>query len=170
MAAIGLDEMYYAKITSADDADEVYDTPKKMAGAISVDIAKNIAEAMLSADNRAYYANKSFSNGTITINLADISERALKVLNRLLGLVGKHSEGRVDLGNGGKVVGYAVEAYLQGAHVVARAAERQGKGGGARRYARNGRVGDYIDIVAVIVCQYVVGYVPLICKRYTSPL
>lgn len=77
MATIGLDEMYYAKITSADDADEVYDTPKKMAGAISVDIAKNIAEAMLAADNRAYYANKSFSNGTITINLADISDEAL---------------------------------------------------------------------------------------------
>ena len=52
MATIGLDEMYYAKITSKDDADEVYDTPKKLAGAISVDIAKNIAEAMLSADNR----------------------------------------------------------------------------------------------------------------------
>lgn len=77
MATIGLDEMYYAKITSKDDADEVYDTPKKLAGAISVDIAKNIAEAMLSADNRTYYANKSFSNGTITINLADISDEAL---------------------------------------------------------------------------------------------
>lgn len=77
MATIGLDEMYYAKITSADDADEVYGTPKKMSGAISVDIAKNIAEAMLSADNRTYYANKSFSNGTITINLADISDEAL---------------------------------------------------------------------------------------------
>lgn len=77
MATIGLDEMYYAKITSADDADEVYGTPKKMAGAISVDIAKNIAEAMLSADNRTYYANKSFSNGTITINVADISDDAL---------------------------------------------------------------------------------------------
>ncbi len=77
MATIGLDEMYYAKIKSADNADEEYDTPKKMSGAISVDIAKNIAEAMLSADNRAYYANKSFSNGTITINLADISDEAL---------------------------------------------------------------------------------------------
>lgn len=77
MATIGLDEMYYAKITSADDADEVYGTPKKMAGAISVDIAKNIAKAMLSADNRTYYANKSFSDGTITINVADISDDAL---------------------------------------------------------------------------------------------
>ena len=77
MATIGLDEMYYAPITSADDADEVYGTPKKMSGAISVDIAKNIAEAMLSADNRTYYANKSFSNGTITINLADLSDDAL---------------------------------------------------------------------------------------------
>lgn len=77
MATIGLDELYYAPITSADSEDELYGTPKKMAGAISVNLAKNIAEAMLSADNRTYYANKAFSNGTITLNLADIDDEAL---------------------------------------------------------------------------------------------
>lgn len=77
MATIGLDELHYAPIESAENEDETYGTPKKMAGAISVDLSKNIAEAMQSADNRTYYANKAFSNGTITMNLADIDDEAL---------------------------------------------------------------------------------------------
>lgn len=77
MATIGLDELYYALITESETGEEAYGTPKNMSGAISVNLAKTIAEAMLSADNRTYYANKSFSGGTIDIGVADISDEAL---------------------------------------------------------------------------------------------
>lgn len=77
MATIGLDKLYYALITDGDDG-ETYGTPKAMAGAISVNLTKNVAEASLSADNRIYYNNKSFSGGTIDVNVADIEDDALK--------------------------------------------------------------------------------------------
>lgn len=77
MATIGLDNMYYALITEDDSGNESFGTPINMAGAISVNVTKNVAEASLSADNRTYYSNKSFSSGTIAINIADISDAAL---------------------------------------------------------------------------------------------
>ena len=53
MATIGLDKLYYAKITEAENGDETYDAPKQLAKAISVDLSIELAEATLYEIGRA---------------------------------------------------------------------------------------------------------------------
>lgn len=79
MPTIGLDNLYYAKITeatsttsSAVEGDESYGTPIKLAKAISVDLSIELAEAILYADDGPAYAAKEFKGGKITLNIDDI--------------------------------------------------------------------------------------------------
>ena len=48
MATIGLDKLYYAKITEDDNGNETYGTPIQLAKAISADLSVELNEATLS--------------------------------------------------------------------------------------------------------------------------
>ena len=43
MATIGLDRLYYAKITENDAGEETYNTPEQLAKAISADLSVELA-------------------------------------------------------------------------------------------------------------------------------
>ena len=49
MATIGLDRLYYAKITENDVGEETYGTPSQLAKAISADLSVEPAEARSAA-------------------------------------------------------------------------------------------------------------------------
>ena len=53
MSTIGLDSLYYSKITEGTDGDETYETPKLLAKAMKVDLSVELAEAILYADDAA---------------------------------------------------------------------------------------------------------------------
>ena len=62
MATIGLDRLYYAKITEDDNGDETYDTPMPLAKAISAELSVELAEATLYADDGAAEIVKWYPN------------------------------------------------------------------------------------------------------------
>lgn len=73
MATIGLDSMYYSKITDAASTGyETYGSPQKLAKAISAELSVELAEAILYADDGAAYAIKEFQSGTLTLGVDDI--------------------------------------------------------------------------------------------------
>lgn len=72
MATIGLDRLYYAKITEDANGDETYDTPVQMAKAMSADLSVELAEAILYADDGAAEIVKEFKNGTLSLGVDDI--------------------------------------------------------------------------------------------------
>ena len=53
MATIGLDKLYYAKITEDKDGNETYETPTPLAKAMTADLSVELAEATLYADDGA---------------------------------------------------------------------------------------------------------------------
>lgn len=69
MATIGLDKLYYAKITEDADGNETYATPKQMAKAISADLSVELAEAILYADDGASEVVKEFKSGTLSLGV-----------------------------------------------------------------------------------------------------
>ena len=66
MATIGLDMLYYSKITEDDDGNETYGTPEKLAKAISADLSVELVEAILYADDGIAEIVKEFGNGTLS--------------------------------------------------------------------------------------------------------
>lgn len=72
MATIGLDKLYYAKITESETGDETYDTPAQLAKAISADLSVELAEATLYADDGAAEIVKEFKSGTLSLGIDDI--------------------------------------------------------------------------------------------------
>lgn len=72
MATIGLDRLYYAKITEAAGGDETYATPVQLAKAISADLSVELAEATLYADDGAAEIVKEFKSGTLSLGVDDI--------------------------------------------------------------------------------------------------
>ena len=64
MATIGLDRLYYAKITEDINGDETYETPKPLAKAISAELSVELAEATLYADDGAAEIVKEFKSGS----------------------------------------------------------------------------------------------------------
>lgn len=69
MATIGLDKLFYAKITEDDNGDETYATPMQMAKAMSADLSVEMAEATLYADDGAAEIVKEFKSGTLSLGL-----------------------------------------------------------------------------------------------------
>ena len=67
MATIGLDKLYYAKITEDSDGNETYDTPIPLAKAMSAELSVELAEATLYADDGASEVVKEFQSGTLTL-------------------------------------------------------------------------------------------------------
>ena len=80
MATIGLDKLYYAKITEDDKGEETYGVPVSLAKAISADLSIELAEAILYADNGAAYVIKDFKSGTLTLGVDDIGVTAAQDL------------------------------------------------------------------------------------------
>lgn len=80
MATIGLDRLYYAKITENENGEETYDTPVPLAKAITAELSVELAEATLYADDGAAEVVKEFQSGTMTLGVADIGVAAAEVL------------------------------------------------------------------------------------------
>ena len=72
MATIGLDKLYYAKITEAANGEESYEKPVQLAKAMSADLSVELAEATLYADDGAAEIVKEFKSGKLTLGIDDI--------------------------------------------------------------------------------------------------
>ena len=72
MATIGLDKLYYAKITEDKDGNETYASPVQLAKAISADLSVELAEATLYADDGAAEIVKEFKSGTLSLGVDDL--------------------------------------------------------------------------------------------------
>ena len=80
MATIGLDMLYYSKITEDDDGNETYATPEKLAKAISADLSVELVEAILYADDGIAEIVKEFGNGTLSLGIDDIGSTVASTL------------------------------------------------------------------------------------------
>jgi len=72
MATIGLDKLYYSKITEDVSGNETYATPVTLAKAVSAELSVELAEATLYADDVAAEIVKEFKSGTLTLGVDDI--------------------------------------------------------------------------------------------------
>lgn len=80
MATIGMDKLYYAKITEGTDGDETYGTPTQLAKAIKADLTIDLAEATLYADDGEAYVIKDFKSGKLSLGVEDIGVKAAQDL------------------------------------------------------------------------------------------
>ena len=83
MATIGLDKLYYAKITEAENGDETYDKPKQLAKAISAELSVELAEAILYADDGASEIVKNSSPARFRSGLMTSAQKPHPVLPAL---------------------------------------------------------------------------------------
>lgn len=72
MATIGLDQLFYSKITEATDGSETYAAPIQLAKAISAELSIELNEATLYADDGAAEVIKEFKSGTLKLGIDDI--------------------------------------------------------------------------------------------------
>ena len=72
MATIGLDKLYYAKITDSENGEESYGKPTPLAKAMTADLSVELAEATLYADDGAAEIVKEFKSGKLTLGVDDI--------------------------------------------------------------------------------------------------
>ncbi len=72
MATIGLDKLFYAKITEDEDGNETYATPTSLAKAMTAELSVELAEATLYADDGAAEIVKEFQSGTLSLGVDDI--------------------------------------------------------------------------------------------------
>ena len=75
MATIGLDKLFYAKITEDADGNETYAAPVQMAKAMTADLSVELAEATLYADDGASEIVKEFKSGTVSLGVDDLGGR-----------------------------------------------------------------------------------------------
>ena len=76
MATIGLDRLYYSKITEDSNGEETYATPLVLAKAITAELSVELVEAILYADDGAAEVVKDFNSGTLTLGVDDIGPTA----------------------------------------------------------------------------------------------
>ena len=76
MATIGLDKLFYAKITEDENGNETYATPAQLAKAMSAELSVELAEATLYADDGAAEIVKEFKSGTLSLGVDDIGATA----------------------------------------------------------------------------------------------
>jgi phi13 family phage major tail protein len=76
MATIGMDKLFYAKITEDDNGEETYGVPISLAKAIKADLSIELAEAILYADDGAAYVIKDFKSGKLSLGVDDIGVTA----------------------------------------------------------------------------------------------
>ena len=80
MATIGMDRLYYAKISEDENGEETYAVPVSLAKAISADLSVELAEATLYADDGAAEVIKEFTSGTLSLGVDDIGMTAAQEL------------------------------------------------------------------------------------------
>ncbi|MGB4658310.1 MAG: major tail protein [Mobilitalea sp.] len=80
MATIGLDSLFYSKITEASDGNETYATPVSLAKAMKADLSVELAEAILYADDGAAAVIKEFKSGKLSLGVDDIGAAAAQDL------------------------------------------------------------------------------------------
>lgn len=80
MSTIGLDSLYYAKITEDANGDETYSSPIKLAKAMTAELSVELAEATLFADDGASEIVKEFKSGTISLGIDDVGVTAAQDL------------------------------------------------------------------------------------------
>ena len=80
MATIGLDKLYYAKITEDAFGNETYGTPKHMAKAMQADLSVELAEATLYADDSLSEVVKEFKSGTLSLGVDDLPKAVIEDL------------------------------------------------------------------------------------------
>lgn len=74
MATIGLDKLYYAKITEDTSGNETYEDPLPLAKAMTAELSVELAEATLYADDGAAEVVKEFQSRTLTLGVDDIGK------------------------------------------------------------------------------------------------
>ena len=72
MATIGLDKLFYSKITEDAEGNETYATPTQLAKAMTADLSVELAEATLYADDGAAEIVKEFKSGTLSLGVDDL--------------------------------------------------------------------------------------------------
>lgn len=80
MATIGLDKLYYAKITEDAQGEETYAAPQVLAKAMTAELSTELAEATLYADDAASEIVKSFKQGTISLGVDNLADGVAKDL------------------------------------------------------------------------------------------
>lgn len=72
MATIGLDKLFYAKITEDELGNETYGTPTQLAKAMKADLTIELAEASLFADDGEAENVKVFKSGKLSLGVDNI--------------------------------------------------------------------------------------------------
>jgi len=72
MATIGLDSLFYSKITEDQNGIETYGTPKVLAKAMTAELSIELIEAILYADDGASEVIKEFKSGSLSLGIDDI--------------------------------------------------------------------------------------------------
>ena len=80
MATIGMDKLFYAKITEDSNGNETYAKPVPLAKAIKADLSIELAEAVLYADDGAASIIKDFKSGKLSLGVDDIGVTAAQDL------------------------------------------------------------------------------------------
>lgn len=80
MALIGLDSLFYSKISESATGEETYSTPTRLAKAIEAEVSIELSEAILYADDGTDTVIKEFKSGTITLGVNDIGHSATRDL------------------------------------------------------------------------------------------
>lgn len=80
MATIGLDRLYYSKITEDENGYETYGIPEILAKAMTAELTVELAEATLYADDGAAEVVKEFQSGTLTLGIDDIGTAVAEIL------------------------------------------------------------------------------------------
>lgn len=80
MATIGMDRLFYAKITEDQNGEETYGIPISLAKAMKADLSIELAEAVLYADDGAAAVIKDFKSGTLSLGVDDIGTTAAQDL------------------------------------------------------------------------------------------
>ena len=80
MATIGLDKLYYSKITEDTNGNETYATPVSLAKAMTAELSVELAEATLYADDGAAEIVKEFKSGILSLGVDDIGVTSAEAL------------------------------------------------------------------------------------------
>ena len=80
MATIGLDKLYYSKISESEEGEETYGMPIQLAKAIKADLSIELAEAILHADDGVAIIIKDFKSGKLTLGVDDLGMTAVRDL------------------------------------------------------------------------------------------
>jgi len=73
MAQVGLKNIYVAKITSELDGVITYETPKKIAHAITANITPNVEQTVLYGDDRAVESEEALADIDVEITVTDLN-------------------------------------------------------------------------------------------------